>query len=235
MTHFLGFPGGPVRTTPVPDLFWVELLPQIDNLPEMKLTLHCLWRLHRKRGHWRYLTLEELKQDDLLLSGLKESGVPPVATLEAALERAVIRGTLLRIDLRRDGAAECWVLVNTERARELQARVERGDPLPDGVQPAEPLILPQERPGIFTLYEQNVGLLQPIIAEELDQAARTYPALWIEDAFRLAAERNIRNWRYIRTILERWAQEGRHDGSTQARSAARRPASTRRRFLDELD
>ena len=53
-----------------------------------------------------------------------------------------------------------------------------------------------ERPNIFGLYEQNVGLLQPLIVEELREAEKTYPRNWIEDAFRIAVERNVRNWRY---------------------------------------
>ncbi|MCB0076790.1 MAG: DnaD domain protein [Anaerolineales bacterium] len=235
MDSFLGFPGGPVQSTPLPNLFWVELLPQIDDLAELKLTLHCLWRLHRKEGKWRYLTLDELEADDLLLSGLREVSVPPRTTLHDAVARAVARGTLLRLDLQRDGFVETWLLANTERGRELVARAERGEPLPDNVRPAEALLLPQERPSIFRLYEQNVGLLQPIIAEELQQAARRYPEAWVEDAFRLAAERNIRNWRYIRSILERWAQEGREDGYAPTRSVDRRAASTRRRFRDRIE
>ncbi|MBC7239383.1 MAG: DnaD domain protein, partial [Chloroflexi bacterium] len=65
------------------------------------------------------------------------------------------------------------------------------------------------RPNIFELYEQNIGLLQPLLAQELEEAARDYPPEWIEDAFRIAVERNVRHWRYIRAILERWATEGR--------------------------
>ncbi len=36
MKGFVGFPGGPVRFTAVPDLFWAELLPQIDDLAELE-------------------------------------------------------------------------------------------------------------------------------------------------------------------------------------------------------
>jgi DNA replication protein len=95
--------------------------------------------------------------------------------------------------------------------------------------------LPHDRPTVFTLYEQNVGLLQPIIAEELREAAEIYPADWLEDAFRLSAERNIRNWKYIRAILERWQREGRDDERFVERAAARRPSDTKRRFRDELE
>ena len=34
----------------------------------------------------------------------------------------------------------------------------------------------------------------------------------MEEAFRLAAERNVRHWRYVRAILQRWAAQGKDDG-----------------------
>jgi DnaD/phage-associated family protein len=77
------------------------------------------------------------------------------------------------------------------------------------------------------LYEQNIGLLQPLIADELRQAQRDYPEEWIEEAFRLAAEANARRWSYVRAILERWSTEGKSDGTS------RRDSETdRRRYIE---
>ncbi len=66
-----------------------------------------------------------------------------------------------------------------------------------------------ERPNIFVLYEQNIGLLSPLLADELKDAADQYPPEWIEAAFREAVQHNKRKWSYIRAILRRWATEGR--------------------------
>lgn len=66
-----------------------------------------------------------------------------------------------------------------------------------------------ERPNIFVLYEQNIGLLTPMIASQLEDAADHYPADWIETAFSEAVQRNKRNWKYISAILRRWETEGR--------------------------
>lgn len=236
MKGFTGFPGGPVRFTAVPDLFWADLLPQIDDLAELKVTLHCLWRLTRKEGSERYLSRDELAQDELLLGGLGGQGLPPERVLDDALERATARGSLLRVEVRLKGQPQHWYFVNTARARALVTSLVQGERAAEGmVRPAEPVAMPRERPEIFTLYEQNVGLLQPIIAEELRDAAATYPAAWIEDAFRAAAARNVRNWRYIRAILERWAREGREYEQPERRVETRHPADTRRRFRDELE
>ena len=49
------------------------------------------------------------------------------------------------------------------------------------------------------------------MAETLGEAEDTYPAEWIEDALRIAVQRNKRTWRYVAAILERWQREGRHD------------------------
>jgi hypothetical protein len=51
-----------------------------------------------------------------------------------------------------------------------------------------------------------------MIAEELKEAEDTYPAEWIEQAVKEAVSLNIRKWRYIASILERWAAEGKDDG-----------------------
>ncbi len=67
-----------------------------------------------------------------------------------------------------------------------------------------------EPPNIFRLYEENIGPLTPMIADELTEAEQTYPPAWIEEAIRIAVENNKRNLRYIFAILERWRREGKH-------------------------
>jgi DnaD/phage-associated family protein len=66
--------------------------------------------------------------------------------------------------------------------------------------------------NIFDLYEQNIGMITPIIAEELKEAERLYPPQWIEEAFKEAVTLNKRSWKYIARILERWASEGKDSG-----------------------
>jgi DNA replication protein len=68
-----------------------------------------------------------------------------------------------------------------------------------------------ERPTIFRLYEQNIGVLTPLMAERLVDAMETYPRIWIEEAISEAVSYNRRNWRYINRILENWEQMGRGD------------------------
>ena len=73
---------------------------------------------------------------------------------------------------------------------------------------AEDVQLQVERPTIFVLYEQNVGMLTPMITEELRDAEKHFPTEWISDAFLEAVARNKRNWRYVLAVLERWRTQG---------------------------
>ncbi|MFW6118484.1 MAG: DnaD domain-containing protein [Chloroflexota bacterium] len=66
--------------------------------------------------------------------------------------------------------------------------------------------------NIFALYEQNIGIITPMIAEELKEAEKIYPPQWIEEAFKEAVTLNKRSWKYIARILERWASEGKDSG-----------------------
>ena len=66
--------------------------------------------------------------------------------------------------------------------------------------------------------ESNIGMLSPMIADELKEAEALYPSDWIADAFREAALQNARNWRYIVRILESWEREGRSRGQSHGKS-----------------
>jgi DnaD/phage-associated family protein len=72
-----------------------------------------------------------------------------------------------------------------------------------------------ERSNIFRLYEENVGILTPMIADMLRDAEQIYPLDWIEDAVQIAVSKNIRNWRYIEAILRRWQEKGRDNNNKQ--------------------
>lgn len=213
MKRFEGFPPGNVRSTPVADLFFSELLPWIDSMPELKVSLHVFWLLHRKHGQERCVSRDELRRDGVLLRGLKMPGHSAERLLEEGLEQAVARGTLLQLNARTtDGEEESWYFLNSELGRDAADQVRRGELVLSPAAVLEEPLVEVERPNIFVLYEQNIGTLQPMIAEELQEAEESYPGAWIEEAFRIAAEQNVRKWRYIRAILERWAAEGKDDG-----------------------
>lgn len=85
------------------------------------------------------------------------------------------------------------------------------------IQAANPVPNP-DKPNIFTLYEQNIGPLTPMVAEILKADAETYPENWLRDAMQEAVSRNIRNWKYVQAILKAWQEKGRDSthGTTQS-------------------
>ncbi len=70
-TGFIGFPDGKMKPVNVPDIFFTDLLPQIDDLAELKLTLHAFWLLNVQESEVRYLRGDDLRSDEMLLRGLE--------------------------------------------------------------------------------------------------------------------------------------------------------------------
>jgi DnaD/phage-associated family protein len=213
MTGFSGFPEGKQPQTPVPSLFFTEILPLIDHLGELKVTLHIFWLLAHQKGERRYVSGDVLASDRRLLDGLASPGASREEALHDALDRAVVRGTLLRMTAGEGLDRRDWYFVNTEKGRRAVQDVLAGKWAP--VELEYPLHIEAQRANIFVLYEQNIGTLTPLLSEELMDAEARYPAAWIEDAFREAVALNKRSWRYIQRILERWAAEGRTDETSR--------------------
>jgi DnaD/phage-associated family protein len=218
--RFGGFLTAEEPSLQMPRVFVAEVLPQIADVVELKVTL-CLFDLLAEAGGYDAPLAEEaVYRHPPLRASLKRLGSPrePDESIGRGLELAAGRGTLLRfVADHADGRRAVWYLLNTPRNRDALAKMARGvlaapAALHGAGEPA-PLIEP-DRPNIFRLYEQNIGLLTPLIADQLIEAAERYPLDWVEDAFGEAVSYNKRNWRYIRAILEKWATEGR--GGTDA-------------------
>ena len=218
---FAGFPRG-VRSAPVPSPVFGSLLEQIDDLSELKCILRVIWLLHQKKGP-RFVTLNEVLADRTLAAALSPDGAPDPDAVRRALGRAVRRGVLATAvippNAGTDGAGQRLFALNGEQDRAALARL-AGDaaPRPRFGEPME-WEAATERPNIFAIYENNVGMITPMIAEELERAEADYPAEWIEDAVREAVSLNRRSWRYIARILERWKHEGRDDGEPRRRTS----------------
>ena len=213
---FAGFKPGTLYT-PVPNPIFGPLLEQIQDLAEFKVTLRGLWLLHRKRGWPRMVSLAEFLEDQALIRGLKCDGDDPGREIKRGLEQAVARQTFLNYT-GPSGEASSFYLLNTESDRRALDQLNGGrSPAPedrrlptgDGLnEPAGP------KPNIFALYEDNIGMLTPILAEELKEAEELYPWTWVGEAFQIAAAENRRRWGYISAILRRWAAEGKDDGKS---------------------
>lgn len=209
MRKFKGFAPGRQKTIPLMVQFFTELMPLIDDLAEMKVTLFCFQALHQKEGNYRFLRLRDFQDNAALMNGLGTlDGGDSDKVLHAALAKAVTREVLLAAVVALENGEETLYFLNTSRGRNAVEQIRGGKWRPDrdslGIE-----ILP-ERPNVFALYEANVGLLTPLIADAIKDAEEDYPTLWIEDAIKLSVEQNKRSWSYIRAILERWKLEGRN-------------------------
>ncbi|MCB0179938.1 MAG: DnaD domain protein [Anaerolineae bacterium] len=208
MEHFKGFPAGELKFTSVPDLFFARLLPQIDSLVELKVTLHFLWVHYRQTK--QAIAKNELLTDETLVESLALIDEDVEQALTLGLSRAVERGTLLHVEIETPEGGYDLYFLNSERGRLARAKIEEGEIGVVAVSGVE-VAPPTKRPNIFELYEDNIGLISPILADELKDAEINYRSEWIEDAFKIAVENNVRKWSYIRAILERWATSGREE------------------------
>jgi DnaD/phage-associated family protein len=199
--RFDGYPAG-ARATVVPSAFFSEVLPLIEDASELKVTLYLFYALGRRHGYPRFVTERELRAEGPLLASL---GSEPVQALEKGLRLAIERGTLIGIEIERNGGREMLLTTNTPANRRTFAqirdgRLPLGRPLAGEASPPAP-----QRENVFHLYEANIGPLTPLVAEELKEAEQLYPYEWLEEALKEAALQNKRSWRYAAAILQRWA------------------------------
>jgi DnaD/phage-associated family protein len=188
-----------------PELF-TEVLPAITQPSELKVTLHIFYRLKQQRGTPKRVSWEELLADQHLQQGLRTlSRVrSPEEQLAEGLEAAVQRTTILLVPLADGGRLVNWYLVNTASNRAWVTQLQERP-----YHPPPTTTVSQQPPSLMALYEQNIGLITPLLVDELREAQERYPYEWIEEAMREAIHANVRSWRYIRKVLERWASYGR--------------------------
>ena len=109
-TSFQGFPEGKSRAISLPQAFFRQLLPQIDHLGELKLTVYVFWQLEQAEGAFRFLRRSDFLQDEGFIQGL---GCP----LDEALQRAVNRGALLEARFDLEGRTEAIYFLNSPKGR----------------------------------------------------------------------------------------------------------------------
>ncbi len=215
--NFSGFPKG-TQYTPTPSPLFGPLLEEVQDLAELKCTLRAIWRIRESirddKGR-RYVSEDELTSDLVLTKGVATAGneTSPSGAIRTAMKQAVQRGTFITRMLDTNGGTRTVYFLNDEAGRKAALTMGR---VPDD---ADSLAAPAEweetavpKSNIFKLYEENVGLLTPLIADQLKDAEETYSWSWIQQAFKIAVNGNKRNWRYIEATLRRWASEGKDNG-----------------------
>jgi len=210
--NFKGFPPR-VEVTPLPNVFFSEVLEIINSLLELKAVMQIFFLLSRRRGYPRFVSFSELSRNVVIERELHTMQGDADALLRSALESAVKHGILLHIPIDMGGKSDDVYFINNEAEKDTIGKIMSGTLKIRSVQIRTLEEPASEQPrDIYSLYERNIGMLTPILAEELQEAEHRYPPEWIQDAFREAVRANVRNWKYINGILKRWDREGKKDG-----------------------
>jgi DnaD/phage-associated family protein len=217
---FRGFAGG-AHATVIPNTFFTEVLPSIEDPVELLVSTYAFYALARRRAAERWLTVEQLSAEMPLRRALARlTGGDASEAVVRGLQAAVARGTLVAD---RSGEAARYS-INSPAGRQMLA-------LPVTIE-TDPIAPPDlHLPNIYALYEESIGTISPLIADELRGAQEEYPPPWIEAAFREAAAQNRRSWRYVARILERWRDEGRNDATVGRAPGTRHDLAGRYRGL----
>ena len=209
MTDFGGFPGIG-KATSLPNLFFSAVLPRLES-PGALLAFLWVSRLAQEQSSGqRCASADEIWEHPAARESF-ESLAGGRDGLDGGLAECLALRALLAVELRGGGVSETVYFQNDPVSRRALERAQAGEIVLRKGSTAMPIESPGKRPGIFTLYEEHIGTLTPLVAERLAEAEELYPFELIASAFREAAERNIRNWRYIEAMLKNWKREGRED------------------------
>ena len=198
MPQFNGFTSKETFTQ-IPDSF-LQMLNEIDDVAELKVTLFAIWRIERIEGNFRALCQTDFTSDALGLSA---------GEIQLGLQQAVERQTLIASSRE----ADTFYFLNSPRGRLAAEAFAKGNWRDVG------RIMSAPKSNVFKLYEENIGALTPLLADVLREAEKEYPAEWFEEAFMIAVSKNVRNWKYVEAILTRWKEKGKDERKDQQDAA----------------
>ena len=212
----------PVDVVPLPAALFGPLLERVTDVQTLRCALRAIFVLHRKQGRPSVVTARELADDPVL--GLRGDE----AAAERELASLAAHGLLLQASMDDGGAAYCLdTPANRRTLSATGARTDGGRSERDAVAPLDASV--EERPNVFRIYEENIGVITPMAAELLKDMEAEYPPEWIAEAFGQAVLANARNLRYIEAVLRRWRDDGRGDGTAGGRAGSVRASEIVRR------
>ena len=198
--QFTGFPEDNTAFVRLPMIFFTQLFPQMNDLGQLRLLLYMFWHSEQQPGTVRYFRFIDFTSDPTLMEMIGDE-----VGLRSALERLVNLHAVLEAEL--DWMDEVYYFINTPQGRAAVQAIQSGA-WQDLSQERQAINLVDESPNIFELYEKNIGVITPMMAEILKEDEATYPASWIREAIQIAVTRNVRTWKYVQAILKRWQKEG---------------------------
>ena len=212
----------------MPDLFINKLMQEMSGF-DLKCMLVVFQMIKEKKGNVRGVAISELATNRAMLDCVKDSEGSINEALLRFLGAAVRRQLLIGVEVLSGEKKDTRVFLNTPAGKEMASRVldeGQNTTASNHLAPARNLVRQED---IFTLYEENIGLITPLIAELLVDAINEFPEDWIREAIAEAVSENKRNWRYIEAILKRWGREGKANGKHRQGTSKEGPE----RFIGE--
>lgn len=199
----------------IPREFLAETVADIGSMAELQVCLAFFRLIGELEGDETPIAERTIVRDSTLRNALRRDGIvsDPESRILQGLELAVGRGTIIRFKTKSGSRQSYWYYLNTPVNRATIGAMERGSLSPPAIiweGQAVPAVS-IDPPNAFQLYEQNIGPLTPLIADQISRAVEEYPGDWIEDAIAESVNYNRRSWRYVLRILENWNAMGRRD------------------------
>lgn len=190
-----------VQYVPVPAPVFDSILEEITNISELKLMLRIIWLIQIYNRKPPLITEAEIISDKIVSKTIGPPNVIQelISTLES---HGIISSSIKKTDHLK------VIFLNSEKIRN---QIMKSDILLQENQP-DPWNGNSDIPNIYLIYEQNIGIITPHIAELLKESENLYPIDWIEDAIKQASVQNKRSWAYVSSILNRWEIEGKDNG-----------------------
>ncbi|MCB2180160.1 DnaD domain protein [bacterium] len=209
MGTFKGFASHPQHLVSVPLEFFTELLPKIENGDTIKIILYAFRNIAESESQFPFLSLSNMKNDNIILRSFGSNPQEQGERLLQSLDEACVLEALLKAPSTSRDSSDTLYFINSPRGRAAIEAIQNGTFRynPNEANPIQPQASPA---NIFSLYEENIGPITPILAETLTDLEKQFSAEWIAEAFQEAAKSNVRNLRYIEAILKNWQEAGKH-------------------------
>jgi DNA replication protein len=199
-----GFQENTEKFTGIPEEFFREILPKLDDINELKVCLYVLWKANMVGDFGIPFSTQSLMLDEILINGLIIGTENTKDLIDSILEKSAKDKILLKKTRTSSDQVDTFY-INCPSGKAALSQKSNGDGFAHTT-------LDQIQPNIYQLYQENIGPLTPIIADALKKAEDLYSEAWIKEAIQIAVQNNVRRWRYVESILDRWQKEGR-DGT----------------------
>lgn len=224
-----GFPlADDYAVTRVPNAVLGRVLAGVEDADVIKLVFRAVWLLERQSGYPRIISVEQLRADRVLSVVFGDA-----SAFDRGLGYAVECGILVQVWV--DGVER--LMLNTESARRASTEIGvngESDEEDGWDTPAARSF----RANAFRAYEENIGVLSPMIRESILSSLEDFTDEEITEAIRIAVESESRSWSFVSGVLRRWAREGipherRDSRAGRGGDRGRVPEDQLRRYLEE--